>query len=492
MDEARARRGWGALAAILGLAVLLRLLGLTAQGMWFDELWTWRQMQLAWGALLQDMIHEDVHPPLYPFLLAAWTRLWGGSDALVLRSLSALLGVLTVGVVYCLGRDLWDPRTGRWAALFLAVNVYAIFYSQEARSYSLLLLVSATTLWTWWRLRAPHRWWHAAAYVLSGAALAYTHVFGVLLLIYLAGAYGVLAWRGWSGAWRWPAWLGQHVLMGLLFVPWLPALWLQTTRVQEGFWIPKPTLGFLLDYFSSYSGSKWMAWWVLALVLWALWKRWRGPAPEVQGEREVGPLAAPLSARGLLLFWLALALFMLLVPFVVSQISQPMMHAKSAIVVLVSMALLVARGLETLPRRALVATWVVGALLGVGTLYFAHYRAHYKENWREMSGAVAAHFEPGRDLAVLYHPDFDYGFCYHYYLPAEVETRTLICAGAACEAPILALKAEVDARGIERLWLMRMRSSHDYPAALASSWEVVASQNYHNGVMDLLERRRRE
>src|SRR5688572_12323196 len=115
---------------------LLRLLYLADEGFWFDEFIIRAQAQMTLAALMDDMIVNDVHPPLYQLVMLAWVRLTGQSNELWLRLPSALFGVLAIPVVFALGRRLFGSRVGLWAAGVVACAEYAIYYSQEARAYS--------------------------------------------------------------------------------------------------------------------------------------------------------------------------------------------------------------------------------------------------------------------------------------------------------------------------------------------------------------------
>ncbi len=100
MTGAWARRFQVEILLIILLAFGLRLAAIDRQDIWGDEafsIWLSRQplpQVVAGGA--------DTHPPLYPFLLYLWLRL-AGSSPLAVRTLSALIGTLTVAVVYLLG-----------------------------------------------------------------------------------------------------------------------------------------------------------------------------------------------------------------------------------------------------------------------------------------------------------------------------------------------------------------------------------------------------
>jgi len=96
-----------------------------------------------------DLVHameavgfSESAPPLYYALAWLWTQATGTGEV-GLRSLSALAGVATVPVAYLLGVELRDRRAGIAAAALVAVNPMLLWYSQEARDYSLLVLLTA-------------------------------------------------------------------------------------------------------------------------------------------------------------------------------------------------------------------------------------------------------------------------------------------------------------------------------------------------------------
>jgi hypothetical protein len=140
----------GALAAALGLAAFLRFDGLGARSLWADEFCTWRVSRmpldesLRWGP-------ELTKPPLYQLCLRAISADENPSEK-TLRLPAAVSGVLAVIVVWWLGAIAGGWTTGFGGALLLACNELQIDYSQEARSYSMLMLGSAFSTGLWHQL----------------------------------------------------------------------------------------------------------------------------------------------------------------------------------------------------------------------------------------------------------------------------------------------------------------------------------------------------
>jgi mannosyltransferase len=137
------------------MGAALRFPTLGEQSFWFDEATTWQIVAHGLGHVLHQVPQTESTPPLYYVLLWCWSRVFGLSEA-GLRSLSAVFGTATIVVMWAIGRRLASERAGLVAALLTAANPFLVWYSQEARAYALLLLMSALSLLTLlWALESP-------------------------------------------------------------------------------------------------------------------------------------------------------------------------------------------------------------------------------------------------------------------------------------------------------------------------------------------------
>ena len=105
-----------------------------------------------------------------------------GSSEVAVRSLAALFGVGTVVALYLLGRVLWGPIAGLTAALFLALSQFNVQYSHNARMYTLMTFLTAASYYFFIRLRIDPSRTVVVLYLISSAALIYTHVWGVFFV----------------------------------------------------------------------------------------------------------------------------------------------------------------------------------------------------------------------------------------------------------------------------------------------------------------------
>ena len=134
-------------AIIVSVAACLRLWTLDSTSLWYDEIVTMRVARADGpGALVERLDQIDgTRAPLHPLILQVWLRVFGPSD-LAGRSFSAFCGLGTVAVIFLLGRLAFDEITGRWAAWLAAVCPPLVYYSQEARMYAWLVLVTCVVV----------------------------------------------------------------------------------------------------------------------------------------------------------------------------------------------------------------------------------------------------------------------------------------------------------------------------------------------------------
>jgi mannosyltransferase len=171
-----------AVAALTALAALLRFYRLGHQGFWFDEANTALLVHFSPGKMIGLIPQTESTPPLYYCVAWVWARIFGYGEV-GLRSLSAVCGVVLVPVAYLAGRKLISPRAGVIAAALAACSPLLIWYSQEARSYQMLALLSGVSLLAFAHARANPTPRALAAWVIScGLALA-THYYAALAVV---------------------------------------------------------------------------------------------------------------------------------------------------------------------------------------------------------------------------------------------------------------------------------------------------------------------
>lgn len=171
-----------ALGGIVLLAALLRLPTLAEQSYWYDEAATVLVVKGSFAHMLSLLPDMEGNPPLYYALAWLWSHVFGDGE-FALRSLSAVAGIALVPVSFALGRRLTGgdgPRcAGLAAALLVACAPFLVWFSQEARAYSLMALFAALAL-----LCLVER--KVALWALFSALALATHYFAALLVAPMA------------------------------------------------------------------------------------------------------------------------------------------------------------------------------------------------------------------------------------------------------------------------------------------------------------------
>ena len=130
---------WGALLAILGSHAALSFHALAAKTFWFDEGVSVGIARLDWYNFMRILWRREANMSLYYVALRFWLHF--GSSPTYVRSLSVLFSLGAVAAIYFLGRRLFGTGIGLAASALLAFNAWELRYAQEARSYSLMVLL---------------------------------------------------------------------------------------------------------------------------------------------------------------------------------------------------------------------------------------------------------------------------------------------------------------------------------------------------------------
>jgi uncharacterized membrane protein len=187
---------------------------------------------------------ESVHPPLFFCLMHRWLVLLNAENWVwALRSLPALIGVGAIGAVYHLNRVAFSKTAGLVAAALMAVSPFAVYLSQEARHYTLPMLLITLALAGLVQMqqdvmRRSVRPWLWLGWVAMNSLGLYVHYFFALAIVAQVGALG-----GWmvmqrSGRRYWGFFGGAIGGIILSYLPWLPTMIAHAGRPESDWLIP--------------------------------------------------------------------------------------------------------------------------------------------------------------------------------------------------------------------------------------------------------------
>jgi len=349
-------------ALIVAILLAVNVLPFFSVAYHADEIWSLRAISLP----LPEMVTRltgDIHPPLYYFVLRAWSALAGQSETGT-RALSLLLHFLAAMAVSTL---FTDRRKALLVAAILVTSPVGVMASCLTRMYALLEFSAAISLVAWlqfMRTQAPSRKW-LGIFIAANIAGTFTHIWFFFFLAGLAVAHLVfhrLARLGWMAA--------AAALSLLPFcVLWLPVLMDQMSHADQNLaWISAPGYRDLISASLMQGGMAWLV--VLVAIVAQLFRR-RVP--------QVGPTA---------LLWVATLLTPVLISF-----HTPVFGTRFSVVAAPAFAIAAAtlisaagRPILALSAQALLSFVLTGALLWG---YVERCESRWTARW------LAEHTRPG-------------------------------------------------------------------------------------------------
>jgi len=453
--------GWLVPITLVGAA--LRLFRLGAQSLWLDESLSVVFASVPLKTSMEAIVTDGVHPPLYYLVLRLF--LYIGQSESMARLPSAVFGILSIPLIYEIGRLCFDQKVGLISAFFLSLSPFHIWFSQEARMYAMATFLTLASVCFFLHLlrqsdgrdtsHALHpagqarnwRWW--MGFVVCTALGYYTHYF--TFFITLAGfAYLLITFRTHYHLFR--KWTLAQAMAFLPLTPWLVAVF---TRQMISFgigWVPRPEW---LDPFKT---------------LWNLSVGYTGSfTPEVMlsllpfvlaflyGVRVKAPSLKVLHPRLLLHLWFWLPM---LVVFLLS-LRRPIYIDRLFIMTLPAYLILLAWGIASLKtswaRWSLGVGLVIAMTVGLSRMYFDA-SLYTREDWRSAARHVQSHSQPC-DIIVLRH--FQDLIPFDYYYQGEVQ-RAFITLN------MVTTPLQEFAEGHCRLWMV-YRHPHQSSHFLARS-----------------------
>lgn len=475
---------------VLLMGASLRLYRLGEESLWLDEVYSVLDVTTRTSQELLFMPLIKLHLPVYYLTLHYWVELFGVSEA-SLRAPSALFGIATIGAIYLVGTQLYDRQVGLLSAVLVAFSTHQVYYSQEARMYSLLVLL--TTLSFYWlaRVTAGGTRRDIAGYLVTTVLLAYTHPFSLFVLLaqnlYIVTA--PLLGRNDSLTIPLRRWVGIQTVVGLVTAPWvLYTIYDVVANDGSPGWLNEPTLMGLIMLPVKYVG------WgssqeelrvsgeflpgiriaiLLLLVVCALFGLTNRSL--VRTTDSLPRLARSTDREGphgayLLLLW---ATIPILVPAGLSFFLDPMLSVRYTLPASVGLFVLVASGVRHLSYAHLN---VVVAVVLVTVLLFpviGYYSVDHRPQWDDATDHVGAHAESD-DVVLLHHGPLTY-IPFNYYFDRD-DVRTETVANTAGNDELASFIADEDT-----VWVVFMPSDGEHIlATVEQSHEQVAHQSYHD------------
>lgn len=428
-------QGWLVGLLVFGVALGFATFRLGAPSIWFDEAFSVELARQPLPLLWHIIWGPEPNMELYYLFLHGWLGLTGFfgwlPTELVVRLPSAIFAAFSSVVVYFLGRRFLGMAAGITAAGLYSFNYLQLIYAQQARSYSLQLLLICIAWYALFAVLATSghskRWW--VCYGLTMVLAIYAHLFSGLILAAQVLAYAGLLML--PGPWRVQARRQLRWFIVTLFAMGaccIPMLLVSLHGAKTG-WLPVPQPRDIVALFQYITTNSALYLFLLFLLcFFAVCIALLTVLPEGNSVLQLVTFSSGKDARDEArlhrYFPVAFALVCwLLVPviasYLISQGSVRLFSSRYLVTILPPLFLLAGMTIAALRWRAVQVGLIVGLFLIA--LYYVpvYYRSAQVEDWNSAVPWLEQRYQPGDGL-VCFDNDVEQGcqIAVQYYLDA--------------------------------------------------------------------------
>lgn len=398
------------LISILILATFLRFYQLDFQSLWVDEIATMIEAnpQLNADETYDALLEFDFQPPLFFYLLKHLFCVFGYTS-FVLRFVTAIFGIGGIIAIFLLGRELANKNVGLLSALILTVNYYHIYYSQEGRTYTLLILFVTLSFYRLSIFIRHNSYKNAILFGVMSSLMLYGHTIAFFALF---AEYCILTYFFFQTEnekkWRLvkQGFLATLVI-AILYIPAIPLL-VAASEIKS-FWISAPWSGIFAWILWEFFGSSELIISVVYLCLLIFFINAFNDRSRQTDIRQTGEINL-LRVSIILLPWLVCCI---LISLIRSHLSLPMIIPRYFLVVLPAIVILVALGFyqiqNTTIKRVLLFVFIIFSFTDL-VIVRNYYHRRTKSDFRGVTNYVMGHLKPGDQIVSRIGWHFSYWF----------------------------------------------------------------------------------
>ena len=397
------------LGLTLFLALLLRLYDLGKESYWVDEIFSVTESKQSIQQILMSGRLDQ--PPAYYIPFHYWVRVFGDAE-ISARAFSVLAGILSIILIYLIGKKLFSTNTGLVSALLMTLSVFQIAYSQEARFYIHFQLATLCSfLFLLYGLESKKRVYFFL-YVIASILMLFSHTYGVFIL-FAQNLFVVLYNKKYRSLLA--IWLTSQAVLALVFGIYLIYIFTNGTtfdsQIASGDFnlnaidIIRTIYHQILPARRDRSWAEILPYYLVAFFLLligtGIYARGKGTQKFFSDAKEsltnIFHANEKLEKIALLSGWL---LAPILLPFIVSVTISPMYRERYAICAAPALYLLLAFFISEFriitPQKISLAAFVIMSVPGLQY----YYTENLKEEWREATAYVEQNLEE-KDLLVF-------------------------------------------------------------------------------------------
>ncbi len=149
------------------------------EGLWNDEYVSWHIASQTDWTIFWQKVYENCHMPLYYFYLKIWMLLFSDTDT-SLRWSSILPSILSILIMFFIGKELKNKTLGLYCATFTAISSFLIYFGQEVRLYSLIFLITSCIVYYFIKSLKEPETPNIILFYSSNIVLILTHTLGII------------------------------------------------------------------------------------------------------------------------------------------------------------------------------------------------------------------------------------------------------------------------------------------------------------------------
>lgn len=336
-----------ALVLLLLIGSVLRLYKLDFQSVWIDEICSFNEAdpKMTVVEIYNFVKAFDQHPPFY-YTSLHFIFIIFGHTTFVMRAYSALLGIAGLFAFYFLGKEIANKKVALLSVLLLTFNFFHIYYSQEARMYSLLFLTTTLSFYGLVRFIKKQTAKTTFVYILCTTLMIYSHFLALFVLIsqVLIMLYFLFEQEKEN---RKKFFLLSAVSGLAVFILWIPAfkIFLAASGTKLT-WIPLPTSDVFYSLFKEFFGNTdTIFFFAYVLIIFYLFKTFNTAEKEKKYKSDKN-----LSQFVIICTWIFVPL---LLAFSISYLKTPVMVSRYFMSLLPAILLLTALGLSKIRNTKL-------------------------------------------------------------------------------------------------------------------------------------------
>jgi len=393
------------LVGITLAGLIIRSIGL-AGNLYSDEVWIISTAVSPAPDFFREILQDWVHPPLYHFLARGWVYLFGISD-LSGRLISMTFGVLSIPLIYWLGKQIAGSKTGFFSAALMALSPIHIFHSQYGRHYSLFVFSVMLSMAGFLKVydQPSHRKYRIF-YCISSILLVYTHYFGWLivfcqLVFFLIGRFTFIK-----------QWAMPQAVICFSYVPWIYIVSRYISKTHSNYhlpthfdWIEPPSYLEPLNALSIFNGSipvshqgKMSILLFGFIALLSLKNLFRKDIKKIQDS---------------ILFLFSCVVVPFILVFVVSRTVKPIWITRAMLLSIPSYYLLISIGGQQVKSKMFSYILMLIPLIWMGISAMFHVRSDHRMPYENIASYLE--IESGRGVPILVESTYLMNPLFHYY-----------------------------------------------------------------------------